>query len=230
MSIQTKVLIVEDNDEDATQIRMALENMSCDFQRAQSLDEANDRTLSFEPEIVIMDVCIPKAFGAGDVIFSDILEYIRRFKDKSATVILTGHVDPVHVDQAMLAGAVDYIDKEKLLNRPEFEARIRDAHTLHTALILKDNVAKILVNQAHTRASLETLITLVRQQKMLTGKVQEEKDVLLRRQQLEAGIQIGLRRANLKFATKWGSICGGTSVFLYFCWSFIKGAVLAWKK
>lgn len=189
MLLQTKVLVAEDNGDDSFFIRDALINLHCDFECASSMEEAREKTNSFKPEVVILDVGLPRSHGSSIVDFSEIEAYIRDFKAQNAIVILTGAVNQDHVHRAMTAGACDYLGKDILRNRVEFESRIREAHTLHTALGVKNDMASVLLNQAGMRAAMETLSKKFDRNTLKVGEVQDKKDELLKKQIRDTAIK-----------------------------------------
>ncbi len=89
--------------------------------------------------------------------FSDIEDFIRKFKEKRAVVIVTGIMDPDLVSRAIAAGACDYIDKAWLSNRMEFESRIIAATLLHNAMALKQDNVEIKRDLVRLRAIMEAM-------------------------------------------------------------------------
>lgn len=194
MAITRKVLIVDDNINDVGLIQSALINTPCHFELADNLQDAIDRTPVFEPAAILLDVNIPPfRNGIGCVPFSDILGFIRKFRENYPVLILTGNGTPDHIGQALEAGACDYINKNKLMDRHEFETRFKQAILLHDAQRLKQDNIDIKMSLVHLRANQELLITqqqsakedIMKEQKLAAqkvGEVQDKKEQLLRKQ------------------------------------------------
>lgn len=183
MAILDNILIIDDNDNDCDQIKHSLVNIHCKFEVASNLEEGDSRVASFEPEIVILDVVIPHSqHSTGSVPFEEILRFIQKRKEKHGVVVLTGFVNQDQLDQAMDAGACDYIDKQRLSNRAYMESRIKKAYALHLSLRVPGDIAEILRNQAHFRASHDTLSAKMRQIGHQMGAVQDQKTELWKKQ------------------------------------------------
>lgn len=152
------VLVVDDNRGDNELIRDAMVNLKFDARLASSLDEADAFRSEVNPHGIILDVGIPQTYGQiNKVPFSDILDAIKRYKDKQCVVIITGTVNWEHVRQAMAAGACDYLDKNIIFNRMMFESRIRQAFELHEARLMQNPLANLMEACTAIRSSMETL-------------------------------------------------------------------------
>lgn len=181
-----KILIVDDDGADRELVRIDLINVPCIIQVADNLEEAIIRTESFDPELIFLDVNIPRFSNAGGISnFEDILDFIKRFKNKRTIIILTGYVNDKQAFAAMGAGACDYLSKDILKNRIEFEARLEQARSLRSS---QDSVmGEVLRRLALLRIGQETVLTKQDQAKENTGKVQEGKDKLLKEQAYQRG-------------------------------------------
>src|SRR6266853_665780 len=227
-----RILLVDDNFDDLTLTEHALKNLHPKFEFANCLEDADARTISYNPHLVIMDVGIPNIFGGPQVPFSDILAYLKKFHNV-AKVLLTGHVDSAHVDQAFAAGAVAYLDKDLVSDWPGFQARIKDAMTTHNAILIKSDISTILLNQSHGRSSMETMRTELKKiglqikfalEKM--GGVQDQKEGLMKKQ-----IREDVKREIDAKWRKWLTAIAGTigwAVAIGF-WEGFK-RLIGWKK
>lgn len=220
MLLRKKILIVEDSDIYANAIQTLLINSHCLFEVAGNMEEASFRITSFEPEIIILDVGMPRSkYDSVEVSFAEILSFIRSAREKSAVVILTGNVDPDQAEQAMAAGARDYLSKIKMTNRVEFESRIAEAYRLQVATMANEATAVLALGQATTRAMIETMratldniLKKLSISTMQTSELQSKKDELLKKQVWEAAV-----KAN---NAKWRKWVWGVfvSIFWFIVW------------
>lgn len=104
------ILIVEDNNGMRNQILKYLKGLFPDgvFLEAKDGEEAVALAVSSHPDIVIMDIGLPKING---------IEATRQIRDRlphTQVVMLTILNDPVFKDAAFAAGAVAYVIKENM--------------------------------------------------------------------------------------------------------------------
>lgn len=177
-----KILIAEDDKNDIFFISNNLSNLHCSVEVAESLHEAENRAKEFLPDIIILDINLPKTYGSRNAEFSEILTFIRRHKKNHALIVLTGSVDSNQLDEAMDAGAIDYMNKAEISNRTSFETRLRDAAILHGAVLLNEPSALAALNYNHLRASQKVIMLMLKQAKEKVGVVQDKKDELLKHQ------------------------------------------------
>jgi two-component system NarL family response regulator len=104
------ILVVEDHDElRETLIEWLASDFSgCTFLMAGSGEEAIDRAAACHPDIVLMDIQLPKMNG---------IEAIRRIKEispQTQAVILSILNVSTYKEEAMAAGACAYINKQHM--------------------------------------------------------------------------------------------------------------------
>ncbi|MBU3911202.1 MAG: response regulator [Candidatus Omnitrophica bacterium] len=102
-----RVLIVDDEPELAKIVQVRLAADGYEVIRAENGQEALDKAESEKPELILLDVMMPKMHG---------LEALRRLKEKPETkdipvVMLTAKDDKEAVSEASSLGAKDYITK-----------------------------------------------------------------------------------------------------------------------
>jgi len=104
------ILIVEDNNSMRNQILKYLKGLFPDvfFLEAKDGEEAVALAISSHPDIVLMDIGLPKING---------IEATGQIRDRlphTQVVMLTILNDPVFKDAAFAAGAVAYVNKENM--------------------------------------------------------------------------------------------------------------------
>lgn len=184
-----KILLAEDNENDAFHIDRALINLHCQVDVARNMQEARAMAVSIAPDLVILDVGLPRSFNAANVGFDEILSFIRDFKGRMASVVLTGFVDSAQVTEAMNAGACGYLDKSAINNPMELERGIREAYAVHLAIKAADPSAVALVQMATIRAGQVAVLALLRRMENKAGTVQDKKDEQFKKQIREAVIK-----------------------------------------
>lgn len=209
-----RILIVEDNSADAMLIRGNLVNEHCEYELAGSLSEAQERVERFQPDIVILDISIPRSPDTPNVLFEDLLDFVRRHKSQHAHIFLTGHVEPDQVDRAMAAGAVDYIDKAKLTDRIEFARFIETAYLLHISLIAKQPEAQLAVTVQAIRANQRAVMGKLAQISFQIGVAKTE-EIRIAKEHMR---QTTEREVN----AKWRKWLFATATALG--WAFVIGA------
>src|SRR3989344_3529821 len=107
MADKAKVLVVEDEDILLTALREELETGGYEVEGAGDGQEGLEKVKSFLPDIVLLDLVMPKMDG---------MEMLQRLKGDSATrsvpvVILTNLSDYERISEALSLGAMDYLVK-----------------------------------------------------------------------------------------------------------------------
>lgn len=219
-----RILIVEDNANDADLIRHVLINAHGIFEIASTLSEAEERVDSFHPIIVILDIGLPRSREDNRTVeFSEILSFIRSLKSKSAVVLLTGNVQIEHVEAAMSAGAMDYISKDMLTKREQFEPRIKEAYKLYLAIQTNQEMAEIHKTMNQLRANQDVMLGLQKISTMQQGRALDQKEDLLKKQMFEAGRKHEREIVRKRQLMAWGAFVASLWGFGKTIWDFVQG-------
>lgn len=146
MEASAKILVVDDNEQNLTLLRVILRRHGYDSFPARSGEEALRQVLQDPPDLIILDVMMPGIDG---------IEVCRRLKENEETrlipiVIMTVLDQPEDKIRGIEAGADDFLTKP--VNQPELMARVRTAlklkrtidRKLGTLLHMKDHLAKFV--------------------------------------------------------------------------------------
>jgi len=140
MEPAAKILVVDDNEQNLTLIRVILQRHGYDSHLVRSGEEALRQVVEDPPDLILLDVMMPGMDG---------IEVCRRLKDDEETglipiVIMTALNQPEDKIRGIEAGADDFLTKP--VHRDELLARIR------TSLRLKQTIdRKILKEEASLR-------------------------------------------------------------------------------
>ncbi len=100
-----RVLLVEDNPDDAELIRLAMRNAGCELTVAERLSQAFERLATSQFDVVLLDLSLPDSHG---------LETFQRLAPRArdvAVLVLTGHRDEALGLRTVHEGAQDYLVK-----------------------------------------------------------------------------------------------------------------------
>jgi DNA-binding response OmpR family regulator len=115
MSVKPKILLVEDELTLATLVQENLEHKGYEVTYASNGEQALKHFFAYEPDLVILDVMMPKANGF------QVAKTIRNTDRKTPIIFLTAKIKPADVVQGFEAGGNDYLRKpfamEELLVR-----------------------------------------------------------------------------------------------------------------
>src|SRR5882757_2437471 len=116
-----KILIAEDNPEGAELLEAYLDSAGYDLQIAVDGDDALRKVESFQPDLILLDVMMPKISG---------FEVCKRLKANARTQGIIIHMitalDQHHdIDRAVEAGTNDFLTKP--INKSELLLRIKAA-------------------------------------------------------------------------------------------------------
>ena len=113
----TKILLVEDNELSADMLTRRLKKRGYDVHLATDGQQAVDMTAALLPELVLMDISLPRFDGC---------EATRRIRENPSTaevpiIALTAHALPEERERAFEAGCDDYdtkpVELERLLGK-----------------------------------------------------------------------------------------------------------------
>jgi signal transduction histidine kinase len=119
--MSSRVLIVDDNDDDVEMIRRCLADDATEIRGVTDSTQAEHVFSEFEPDLVLLDLHMPPPDG---------LEILRRIRDARSrlgflpVLVLTGDVGPVARNNALDLGADDFLTKP--LDRKEVVLRVRN--------------------------------------------------------------------------------------------------------
>ncbi len=107
MAEKQKILVVEDEEILLTALKEELGQGGYEVEGAVDGFEGLDRTKSFKPDLILLDLLMPKMDG---------MEMLQKLKADSATrdipvVILTNLSDYEKISEALALGAMDYLVK-----------------------------------------------------------------------------------------------------------------------
>lgn len=113
MSITTRILVVEDNDDNLSLVRFLLEQAGYEVQEARNGQQAIEMAQSL-PDMILLDMGIPEVDG---------WTVARRLRDDPLTrdvciIAITGHILPGDRKKALDAGCDGFISKP--LDVPNF--------------------------------------------------------------------------------------------------------------
>jgi DNA-binding response OmpR family regulator len=148
MEPAAKILIVDDNEQNLTLIRVMLRRYGYNACLARSGEEALRQVINDPPDLIILDVMMPGLDG---------IEVCRRLKDEEETrlipiVIMTALHQPEDKIRGIEAGADDFLTKP--INQAELMARVRTALKVKRTI---DQKVRVLV---HTKEQLAKFVPL----------------------------------------------------------------------
>ena len=156
-----RVLLVEDNDDDALLIRESLSGTALEIDRAERLSTALARLNSGTFDAVLLDLSLPDAWGL------DTISRLRRGAAAVPIVVLTGLNDEEIAMRAVEEGAQDYLFKGQadghLLARSLRYAiqRHRAEETLkerNRELLILQKISETILGSLHLKAVLEKIL------------------------------------------------------------------------
>jgi len=148
METGTKILVVDDNEQNLTLIRVILRRHGYESLLAHSGEEALRHVLQDPPDLIILDVMMPGMDG---------IEVCQRLKDDDETrlipiIIMTALDQPADKIRGIEAGADDFLTKP--VNQAELMARVR------TALKLKRTIDRKVGTLLHIQDQLSKFVPL----------------------------------------------------------------------
>ena len=126
MSGISRILIADDNAANRELLEAYLAQVDCDIELAVDGQDTLDKTKSFQPDLILLDVMMPKLSG---------FEVCRKLKDdpqlaKIMVLMVTALNELGDVERAVKAGTDDFLSKPvnklELLKRVELMLRLKD--------------------------------------------------------------------------------------------------------
>ena len=117
MDEEAKILLVDDETAITDNLAPFLERTGFNVQVASDGEEALRKVGTFEPDLIILDVLMPRLDGRA------VLRHLRQNDDWTAVILLTQVGESVERAMALEEGADDYLNKP--FDPQELVARIR---------------------------------------------------------------------------------------------------------
>ena len=158
MSIKAKILAVDDEERNLRLLEALLEPRGYQISQAKDGDEALEQVHREPPDLVLLDVMMPKTDG---------FEVCRQMKQNPASanipvIFITSRTDTDSIVEGFESGGIDYITKP--FNKAELLARI----TTHIALKRsQENLEKRTEELAEKNTHLEEALAQVKELKGL---------------------------------------------------------------
>ena len=116
---QSRILIADDNAANCELLEAYLIDIDCDVQIAVDGQDTLDKVASFNPDIILLDVMMPKLNG---------FEVCKKIKDDQATrhimiLMVTALNESGDIERAVAAGTDDFLSKP--INKAELLHRVR---------------------------------------------------------------------------------------------------------
>jgi CheY-like chemotaxis protein len=126
MAEKSRVLIADDNQPNCELLEAYLSDIDCDVQIAADGQETMAKVASFQPDLILLDVMMPKLSG---------FEVCRKLKDDPTTrrimiLMVTALNELGDIERAVQAGTDDFLSKPvnklELLKRVENMLKLKD--------------------------------------------------------------------------------------------------------
>ena len=101
----TKILLVEDEDLIRDLLELKLQEEGYDVITAENGEEGLERILKERPDIVILDIVMPKMTGF------EVLKALQERKISLPVIVISNSGQPVELEEAKRMGAVDWLIK-----------------------------------------------------------------------------------------------------------------------
>ena len=117
---ENRILIVDDNEANCELLDAYLDGIDCKIEIAKDGQEAIDKVESFKPDLILLDVMMPKLSG---------FEVCKQIKDNAATknimvLMVTALNELGDIERAIDAGTNDFLSKP--VNRAELIKRVQN--------------------------------------------------------------------------------------------------------
>ncbi len=126
MNEKSRILIADDNAANRELLEAYLVQIDCDIELAVDGQDTLDKAKSFQPDLILLDVMMPKLSG---------FEVCRKLKDdaqfsKIMVLMVTALNELGDIERAVKAGTDDFlskpVNKVELLKRVELMLRLKD--------------------------------------------------------------------------------------------------------
>ena len=126
MSDKSRILIADDNQPNCELLEVYLAEVDCDVEIAVDGQDTLEKVASFQPDVILLDVMMPKLSG---------FEVCRKLKDAPATrgimvLMVTALNELGDIERAVQAGTDDFLSKPvnklELVKRVENMLRLKD--------------------------------------------------------------------------------------------------------
>ncbi len=126
MASENKILIADDNEANVELLEAYLTGVDCDIEVAVDGQDAIDKVQSFQPDLLLLDVMMPKLNG---------FEVCKQIKDDPKTnqimiLMVTALNELGDIERAIAAGTDDFLSKPvqqvELLKRVENMLKLKD--------------------------------------------------------------------------------------------------------
>jgi two-component system OmpR family response regulator len=138
VTVQPKVLVVDDEENISFLVASALKLDGCEVRVAATGRDAVDATEKFAPDAIVLDVMLPDFDGF------EVLRRIRNSGSEAPVLFLTARDDTDDKVRGLMAGGDDYIVKpfvlEELIARVQVQLRRRGSSPLSSRLQVHDLV------------------------------------------------------------------------------------------
>lgn len=101
----TKILVCDDHESIRDSVKLILSDSGYTLYFASDGQEALDKAKRLKPEVILLDIKMPKLSGL------DALEQIKHFSPESRIIIISGYEQPEVKKEALSRGAINYLPK-----------------------------------------------------------------------------------------------------------------------
>jgi len=126
MAAKNRILIADDNQPNRELLEAYLSDIDCDIEHAADGQETLTKVESFQPDLILLDVMMPKLSGF------EVCQKLKGEKAASKTMILmvTALNEAGDIERAVQAGTDDFlskpVNKTELLKRVENMLKLKD--------------------------------------------------------------------------------------------------------
>jgi CheY-like chemotaxis protein len=123
--MSNKILIADDNQQNVELLEAYLAGVECDIEMAYDGQQTLDSIKQFRPELVLLDIMMPKLSGF------EVCKQVKQDPELRETMILmvTALNEPGDIERAVAAGCDDFLSKP--INKHELLKRVGNMLKLH---------------------------------------------------------------------------------------------------